>query len=174
MNIKSLEELKKFAGGSPTNQAYLTSNIKRVLWDSVWKLKRILQRQIEAYYDSYDPKYYKRTYMFQRSLRTEEIIANGNEIAVRIYFDEKYATHPSVVYNRGKKGEDGFVPILLNYGWRWRKNSDLYYHFSTYEGFNFVEKAVNEFNTQKHGHIKITLEAKHGRGIVERRDYYAY
>lgn len=102
---------------------------------------------IQEYYLSYDPKRYIRTYDFMDSLYAEDFIharVNGNRIELSVSF------RPSMAYHRNIFGDHmSFIPLLINSGWESRKLERAIGHiprFTSYEGYHFIEKAVNMFN----------------------------
>ena len=103
---------------------------------------------IQEYYLSYEPKVYERTFDFQDSLYAEDFIharVNGNRIELSVSF------RPSMAYHWNIWGDHmSYVPLLTNSGWHSRKLEDAIGHsvprFTRYEGYHFVEKAVQMFN----------------------------
>lgn len=103
---------------------------------------------IQEYYLSYAPKRYKRTFDFQDSLYAEDFIharVNGNRIELSVSF------RPSMAYHSNLWGDHmSYVPLLINSGWHSKKLEDAIGHpiprLTYYEGYNFVEKAVQMFN----------------------------
>ena len=104
---------------------------------------------IQEYYLSYTPKIYQRTYDFQDSLYAEDFIharVNGNRIELSVSF------RPSMAYHKNLFGDHmSYVPLLINSGWHSKKLEDRIGgkeipRFTRYEGYHFLEKAVQMFN----------------------------
>lgn len=102
---------------------------------------------IQEYYLSYDPERYIRTFDFQDSLYAEDFIharVNGNRIELSISF------RPSMAYHRNIFGDHmSYVPLLINSGWHSKKleiEMGVIPRFTVYEGYHFIEKAIQMFN----------------------------
>ncbi|MCI1763635.1 hypothetical protein [Heyndrickxia oleronia] len=154
--FKNLNDLAKYLSSQKGTQAITGSNNMMIaLKEAADLLYKLLHKQLQAYYDSYtpvDPGGYTRTFGLLNSLRISPITQNGNELSISVYFDQDSATHPSLF-----GGDAGFTPILINEGWEWNNNIGIH-HLSYYEGFHFVEKAINEFNAKNKWGFKITKE----------------
>jgi hypothetical protein len=85
-----------------------------VLKREVDRLYDCIQARIEEYYDSYEPKIYERTYRFMGALYAEDLVdiqVVGTQIQLSLRF------HPDLAYHdTWTENGNGFVPILLNYG----------------------------------------------------------
>lgn len=78
------------------------------------RLYDCINARINDYYESYTPIRYKRTYRFKRSLYAEDLVdirAVGTQIQLSLRFDPDLAHHETWTSNG-----NGFVPVLLNYG----------------------------------------------------------
>lgn len=104
---------------------------------------------IQEYYLSYTPRMYQRTDDFRDSLYAEDFIharVNGNRIELSVSF------RPSMAYHKNLFGDHmSYVPLLINSGWHSKKLEDRIGgkeipHFTRYEGYHFIEKAVRMFN----------------------------
>ena len=104
---------------------------------------------IQEYYLSYTPKIYQRTYDFQDSLYADDFIharVNGNRIELSVSF------RPSMAYHKNLFGDHmSYVPLLINNGWHSKKLEDRMGgkeipHFTRYDGYHFLERAVQMFN----------------------------
>lgn len=119
------------------------------------RLYKCIQKYIDLYYDSYEPKAYSRTYRFQGSMYAQDFIdarVVGNTIQLSITFNDDLAFHDSF------SGEKAFVPILINYGWShsgYESSPDD--HFHKYSGFHFIEKGIADFNATNKLGIKIDV-----------------
>ncbi|MEK4008333.1 hypothetical protein [Paenibacillus sp. FSL H3-0333] len=149
--VNSLNELSNHIN-SPSGQklVFSQSNIKKTLREAALLLEKILKEEVQAYYDSYEPVIYERTYGMRDSLRVSPISMVGNEMQISIYFDRTQSTHPSIF-----GGEPGYAAELINDGWAWGNQSVNIYRLSRYEGFHFIEKAIDRFESQNRWGLKI-------------------
>lgn len=146
--------------------------MKEFLEEQAKVLSKLLQEEIDNYYDSYSPKVYRRTFNFRNSIRVSpiKIEKSGNtyRMEVRIYFDKEMATHPSVM-----NGEDGFVGTLLNQGWHWSPDkTNRIPRFSDYDGFHFIQRAITRFKGDERvvRLIRIAVKASHNGVPIEGLD----
>lgn len=149
---------------------FSSKNIKNIGLDKVieaegQKLFKLVQKYINAYYNSYSPSMYDRTDGLKDSLRIESFNKDGL-FGMRIYFDHTLATHPSVL-----GGKDGFVPILINDGWQWSNGRTEPYRFVRYEGYGFIEKAIAEYNKSNKYGLQIRVRKKYNGNIIEDTSY---
>ena len=157
--FRNLDEIKKYVEkNAGTIKLSNGKTIGQILLNESRRLKGLITKHIGIYYASYRPVYpYRdRTFDLINSLRIEDMQKNGNELTVRVYFDQQTATHPSVV----KDGEPGFTPILIDQGWEvkkdvWFKDIHMFGHF---EGAGFIKAAINEYNAQNPYGFKIRVE----------------
>lgn len=145
------------------NQAIKNKSAKGAEWNQLLeteakRLYGLISAEIGAYYLSYDPKVYKWTGDLQKSLRIQSV---GNRF--EIYFAPSLAYHPSLMPN---KYPDAFVPTLIDSGWKWNGGPHIH-HLTYYEGYHFIERAVNRFKATTDLPIQINIESKY------RPQYYA-
>lgn len=131
-------------------------DLKTVLADEAVRLKGLVRKHIWLWYQSYSPVEYERTHNLVNTVRIAPVKQNGDEISVRVYFDHDEATYPSVFPG----GEEGFVPILIDQGWRvkkdvWFRDIHMFGHF---EGAGFVAAAVAEYNANNPFGFKVIVE----------------
>ncbi len=166
--FKNLKELEKYINnqnnGTKLNN-FTGGQLVKILEKEGNRLKDYLEDEIQNYYNSYSPTVYQRTYNFLNSVRITPVLQEGNQLTIKIYFDENMATHDSIF-----GGEDGYVPILLEYGWQW-KNGMKIEHLSTYEGFHFVDKAIERYNSNNPYKFKIVKHAEHKGQVIENRSF---
>lgn len=130
---------------------------KTKLWNGL-TLKQNLEKAVDYLYDcvdhflleyylSYTPSIYRRTYDFRDSLYAEDFVharVNGDRIELSVSF------RPSMSYHKNLFGDhESYVPLLINSGWHSKKLEEtigIIPRFTRYEGFHFVEKAVDMFN----------------------------
>ncbi len=116
----------------------------------------ILQKNIDNYYSSYTPSVYARGSSggnLRKSVSVNDICifsSNNKTITAEIIINEN-AIHNSIL---NKNSANAFW--LMNDGWRVKKDvwfKDIH-RFGYFEGTNFVEKSVREFNqSNKYGII---------------------
>lgn len=124
--------------------------VRQNLEGAVRYLYKCLDNQILAYYASYTPSVYERTYNFLDSLYAEDFFKAkvvGNRIEVKVSFRDSMAYHRNI-YN----DHNSYVPVLINFGWNAPKLAYQIganvYRFTHYSGFHMVEKAIRQFNAQ--------------------------
>ena len=106
-------------------------------------------------YSSYYPSVYHRTGLFQKSLYLDnniQFIANGKQIKMYIKFND-YAWHDSL-WN----GSSGYLPILWNYGWAWKDQSNPRERFTYWNGNDMFERAISKFEQDNPYGIKVKIE----------------
>lgn len=157
--FKTIKDLEKFINTKEGQGIFFAQNEKVLLnklHEAGIELEKLIQDEIDMYYSSYDPVQYNRTYKFKNSLRMSNPIKTGvNEWTIEIYFDKDLADH-----------DGAYVPTLIDEGWDYRNrtNKDIY-RFTHYEGYNFIEKAVEKFNSQNKYGFKVKV-LKDGEDIT--------
>ena len=155
--FKNLDEIKKYVEkNAGTIKLSNGKTIGQILQNESRRLKGLITKHIGIYYAAYDPTYRDRTHRLINSLRIEDMKQHGNQLSVRVYFDEPTATQPSVVPG----GAPGFTPILIDQGWEvkkdvWFKDIHMFGHF---EGTGFIKAAVDEYNANNPYGFKIQVE----------------
>lgn len=146
---------------NPLDIKYKKTNLtyRQILQNETRRLKDILQRKIEDYYDSYSPKVYDRGNHegnLRDSLSVDDVCtvsANGMKLIMNIKINDN-AIHNSILDD-----SEANAFWLINDGWQVKKDvwfKDIY-RFGYYEGAHFVEDAVEEFeSTSKYG-IKVEV-----------------
>ena len=146
---------------NPLDIKYKNTNLtyRQILKNETKRLKDILQKKIEEYYNSYSPKVYDRGNHggnLRYSLSVDDICsvsANGMKLIMNININEN-AIHNSILDD-----SEANAFWLINDGWQVKKDvwfKDIY-RFGYYEGAHFVEDAVEEFErTSKYG-IKVQI-----------------
>lgn len=146
---------------NPLDIKYKNTNLtyRQILKNETKRLKDILQKKIEDYYNSYSPKVYDRGNHggnLRYSLSVDDICsvsANGMKLIMNININEN-AIHNSILDD-----SEANAFWLINDGWQVKKDvwfKDIY-RFGYYEGAHFVEDAVEEFErTSKYG-IKVQI-----------------
>jgi hypothetical protein len=160
--------VSNYAGG-----AFSVDHLVNILKLEALLLKDCIQEALDDYYMSYTPKRYKRREWVGHGsplrkglvVNTEKIsnTKQGKKISVSVNFREENAMHPSLF-----GGKDGFVPLLLNYGWRWKKKTGPY-RLAFYEGAKFVEKGIALYYQRSRRKLDLKIEVKYkGRKIVDK------
>ena len=138
---------------NPLDLKYKNTNLtyRQILQKETRRLKDILQKKIEDYYNSYSPTVYKRGQHggnLRDALSVDDVCtvsANGMKLIMNININEN-AIHNSILDD-----SEANAFWLINDGWQ-----DVY-RFGYYEGAHFVEDAVEEFeSTSKYG-IKVEV-----------------
>lgn len=160
MNFKNLRDVEKHFNKMREKE------LEKIIESEAIKLKDFIQKEILNYYKSYQPSVYIRTYKFAKSIRVEKAKRAGDEIYVRIYFDQSLANHASLV--RGSKGETGFVPNLINTGWQWHNGQDTPYRFARYGGSDFINNAVKKYMATNKKGFNIQVE-----GVYNGQTFYS-
>ena len=124
------------------------------------RFKEILREELLKYYNSYEPSIYNRSWRLFHSIRISPVQIRDNSVAVCIYFDQNLSYGLSLF-----GGIPGFKPILINYGWRWRKKTGPY-RLGYYQGFGFVESAIDRWNRDNKHNLRIESIATYGGRIV--------
>ena len=133
--------------------------LQQNLEGAVRYLYQILDNYIREYYLSYDPINYERTFDFMDSLYAENFLQArvvGDRIELRVSFIDSMAYHYN--FNNSHKS---YVPLLINCGWNAPKleaRVGKVHRLTYYEGYHFVEKAINQFNKQNQYGVYISLD----------------
>lgn len=116
------------------------------------RLKYIAIKVWRQYLNSYTPKQYVRTRDSQRSIKLGKVYkVDENTWGIAVTFDNDLAYHDSILYTDEPQGH---AIMLISQGWT-VKDSAMHrdvYRFGYYEGFDYIEKVMKEFNnTAKQG-----------------------
>lgn len=114
------------------------------------RLYDCIQARIEDYYNSYQPKIYRRTYRFEGALYAENLVdirVVGTQIQLSLRFHPELAYHDTWTSNG-----NGYVPILLNYGFE--NNALKNYlgldhhveHLTYLKPYLFIENGILDWN----------------------------
>ena len=151
--------------------------LAQVLVNEAKRLYECIQKYINEYYDSYNPKIYDRTYRYNRALHAEKIAdirVVGNSLRISVVFDNELSMHQNLsgVYWADESGAESFIPIqgqhktfvplLMESGWHAPRLATMIgrevYRLTYFEGIHAVEKGIEDFNkTNKYG-IKINAD----------------
>ena len=137
-----------------TNMTY-----QEVLQIELVRFKKILEKYINNYYNSYIPSVYyrgKNKGNLKYSLDLDnicEISSTGKLITCRILINEN-TIHESII-----TGNNSNALWLINDGWQVKKNVWFknIYRFGYYEGAHFIEDAIKEFESTTKYNIKVQV-----------------
>lgn len=131
-----------------SNGETLAEQLKR----EVDNLYNCIQQRIDEYYDSYTPKIYSRTYRFQGAMYAENLVdihVEKNQIKLSVRF------HPNLAYHKTfTSSGNGYVPILLNYGFNNKKLQNYFgakepiEHLTHLDPQLFLENGILDWNRQ--------------------------
>ena len=134
-----------------------------ILKREVDRLYDCIQRRINDYYNSYKPTVYKRTWGFHGALYAEDLVdirINGNQVELSVKF------HPDLAYHdTWTASGNGYVPILLNYGFTNEKLKNYLgldehiEHFTHLKPQLFIENGILDWNKQNKLGIQIDVTA---------------
>lgn len=120
--------------------------IEQTLMEAVDYLYMCIQRHIDIMYDSYTPsKYERRPYHdgLRSALYVEDFLdarIKGNRIELSLKFSNNVWAWN---FNHDHKSP---VNILMLKGWKWKGYSDKPDRFHRFEGYNFIDKGIDDFN----------------------------
>lgn len=133
--------------------------VKRLLLEEGRRLEKIAKDIWRKYYESYKPRVYKRTYRSLEAIQLNPSIEklSPTEWGIRLNFVDDLAYHPSIIRRKdGKVYPHGHAIMLISSGWRvkrgWHKDK---YRFGYFEGINYIDKVIEEFNKNKSPYIQI-------------------
>lgn len=143
-------DLRKVNVGGETFEHYMRRAAEQ--------LKKNIEEEYYLMHSKYEPTVYQRSrhsvpwkepksYHFEGSLFVEDFVEVGfdnQSLSIKLRYDEN-AYHESVVRSNGRYGQDGYLPILLNYGWSWNgwEGTDDFFH--GFEGMFFIENGIWRF-----------------------------
>lgn len=155
-------------------------------------LRKYIEQEYYTLREQYMPKVYQRSrhsvpwkdaksYHFEGSLFAEDFVEvgfNRRTLSIKLRYDAN-AYHESVVRTNGRYGQEGYLPILLNYGWTWDGWEGYDDFFHGFEGMYFIESGIQRFEKdprfQKKGiTVKVTslFVGNDGRAYTYDRDRY--
>lgn len=116
---------------------------------------KILQEEINNWYDSYSPVVYIRSYDMLNSIYVEDLVqvsVSGDKLQIKINYDNS-AFHQSLWDSSNINSI-----LLMNDGYKvskgWHKNIE---NFGYRDGGQFLEKAVNRFNEDNYFGIDVVI-----------------
>lgn len=149
INLQNLD-LRKIDVGGETFEHFMLR--------AAQALKGYIEDEYYRQRELYDPKVYERdrhsvpwkeakSYHFSDSLFCEDFVNvdfDNRTLSIKLRYDEN-AYHESVVRSNGRYGQDGYLPILLNYGWSWNGWEGYDDFFHGFEGMFFIENGIKRF-----------------------------
>lgn len=131
--------------------------VKETLEEAVDYLYECMDNQLLAFYASYTPRKYQRTFDLLDSLYAEnffEARVVGTRIELAVSFRDSMAYHRNLFDDH-----NSFVPLLVNFGWHsigLEAMIGKVPHLTYYDGFHMVERAIIQFNQQNPFGIRIS------------------
>lgn len=145
--------------------------------DEAERLYKCIQKYIDEYYASYEPRIYDRTYRYQSALYAERIAdirVVGDTLRIGVSFHNDLAMHPNLdeVFGMDRHGNEywipikdhheSFVPLLMETGWNAPRLASMIGRqiprLTYFEGIHAVEKGIADFNATNKFGIKIDAE----------------
>lgn len=142
--MKKFKNIKDLAAylNSPQGKSMIIkqTNLVEIINREVHRLYRYLIEEMDKHYASFSPEHYHRTGAWYESIQVHPVRQVGDAFVAKITFVDEFAFHPSVVPG----GEDGYVPWLMEVGWKDRSHSTP--HFDGFRGTHYIKKAVERWN----------------------------
>lgn len=156
-----------------TIQSFLSSPksnpAKQFLLKEAENLRKCIQTEINNYYYSYNPSFYKRTYGLKTALNDGKPIhfnssnmikidVNAMTLSIELKFNENRSYGKSMF-----KGEKGYKPLLINSGWSVKKNVwfKSTYRLGFYEGYDFIKKGIDKYKKDAPSNINVVAIGKY-------------
>ena len=124
-DFDNINELINHAGGNAAsmNTNFGDRSIFEIIKSEARRLETLIVDEIMLYKSMYKPKIYKRTGMWEHSVKVGEPVAKGNNIiTIDITFEDALALHDSFNINGG---EEGYVPWIMEIGINWGERKGL-------------------------------------------------
>lgn len=161
--LNGLDKKMQQSSGSFTNRT--NAKVKEMLIVEASRLQYLLRQEI-SYYKTVvypEPVYpleYNdgvRTGDWENSIYvTEPFKSPDGRWVISIKFDRDKAIHPSVVHP-DDSSQAGYVPWLLEVGWKWHNDPHPVHMFTYFEGAHYIQKAVQKFNASNPHNLKISV-----------------
>jgi hypothetical protein len=148
-------ELKKFLASKKAGSRIKDDNgksLNQIVKEEGKRFYQILQKHINAYYDSYYPTVYQRTGAMGDSLQIETSVS---DMSISVYFNDRAWHMPT----SGKSPYLRFVPTLMDVGWEWKNAPRPIYRFTWWDGAEFIKAAIAEFNQRNPYNLTIRVES---------------
>lgn len=143
--FRNLNDLGKHLSNNVEGRKIVANKLAGILRKEAARLELYMKEELEKYFQSYQPKKYKRTGNTLESFRIEEPEAHEDGTAsIKITFDPALAYHPSVMDEETQP--EGYTPWLLEVGWDISDKVPGKPMFSEHPGVAYVKKAVERFN----------------------------
>lgn len=160
--VKSIEEQVEVILGRRSFQKTTDGRMAvdpQVLKKEAERLKRLLEKYVRMYYDSYTPKKYKRYEPYRMADMIEMKTKKNGEIVITFGGENEDILWGDSVVNFYKWGH-GFQPLLIDIGWQVNPKVSFANkpHFGYYEGYHFIEKAIKEFNEAAAEGVQVRVE----------------
>jgi phosphoglucomutase len=122
------------------------------------RLLRIARQVWRAYLTSYQPKSYVRTNNSDKAIKLGKVKKlDDDTLGIELTWQDDLTYHDSVVSSTGKP--KGHSIMLISEGWKVKKgkHKDVY-RFGYYEGFDYLAKVEQAFNSGKHAGISFEIQ----------------
>jgi len=164
MDIRNINDFNKKVSGSKIN--LIGQQAIKIYKKEIGRFKKYIEEEIASYYFNVEEgDNYKRTgnWLFSILESNIEFDIISNILVGTIHFTDE-AIHPSIM----KNGKSGYVPWLYEVGWQWKDDRYPRYHFTHYDGIQYMKKAVDKFYSNNPYKIKINVffENEYGAPIL--------
>lgn len=155
-DFRDMNRLSNFMNNTASGRAVLSNYINNLMKSEARRLEEYIKTEISRYLSSYTPVVYERTMNWFNSLRVgEPTINTSGSTQIRIYFDPVMAYHPSII---GENQPDGYVPWLMEVGWKLPESIQPgRYRFTYFEGTQVIKKAVERYNSSNPYGIRVNV-----------------
>lgn len=128
--------------------------IKKTMIEEGKKLEKIAKNVWQDYLNSYQPQQYIRTGKTLAGIKLipDVVIASVNPFryGIRVTFENDLMYHDSVISENQPQGHS---LMLISNGWHAKKLEERFgkaiYRFTYYEGFDYIDKVIKEYEKVK-------------------------
>lgn len=157
MEFDNINSLFNYFNNTVEGQSQLfgDQSIIKTIEKEALRLEKYIKDAIQEYYNSYQPKVYKRTFAWMNSVRVGKPYIENGYVYIEIYFDKEYALHPSIM-----KGNypDGYVPWLMEVGWNIRDKVKIdKYRFTHFEGTHYIRKSIEKWEQENKYGLQVAV-----------------
>lgn len=130
------------------------------------RLKYIATKVWRQYLSSYQPTQYKRTRDAQKSIKLTSVERDGiNGWMIKVTFVDELAWHDSVL--KGSQPQAHAI-MMISQGWNQSRSTTKLtqrtgrqiYRFTYYEGFDYIDKVIKEFNRGNKSGVRLEVQWK--------------
>lgn len=124
------------------------------------RLQDVAIKVWRQYLASYTPKTYVRSGDSERAIKLGKVKKIDEEtLGIELTFEDDLAYHNSVVSSNGKPKGHSFM--LISSGWHavnLERKIGKRERFTSYRGFNYIGKVIEEFNNGKHDGVELEIQ----------------